>query len=131
MDLIPITERLPEAEVNVLIYNAVGYYAVGYVNKNGHWAANINGRETEVSMTTHWAPLPELPKKKRWRIGARENGYYISDEGLVVPCVGGEEGMINPVYDQMCFLGVYRTVEEAEAMRAAIKAFITEKIGEV
>lgn len=126
MDLIPITERLPEAEVNVLIYNAVGYYAVGYVNKNGHWAANINGRETEVSMTTHWAPLPELPKKKRWMPSENDQIWRITISGGLETI---EYHAYNSIYRD--YLGVYKSRGHAQEMADAIKAFITEKIGEV
>ena len=57
---IPVTERLPEDDDDVLIMSSgsinMGYYSVC----NEYWADYINGYYDDV---THWMPLPERPEE--------------------------------------------------------------------
>lgn len=54
---ISVKDRLPDEEVNVLIFN-------GYIKKtcllNGEWLLNS---KLQQEKTTHWMPLPEPPKE--------------------------------------------------------------------
>ena len=58
---IPVTERLPEDDDDVLIMSSgsisMGYYSV----YNEYWADYINVYNSDV---THWMPLPEPPKEE-------------------------------------------------------------------
>lgn len=57
---IPVTERLPEDDDDVLIMSSgsisMGYYSI----YNEYWADYINVYNSDV---THWMPLPEPPKE--------------------------------------------------------------------
>lgn len=57
---IPVTERLPDDDDDVLIMSSgsrsMGYYSV----YNEYWADYINVYYDDV---THWMPLPEAPKE--------------------------------------------------------------------
>lgn len=62
---IPVTERLPEAFVSVLVHmpeeRPLPTVHEGYVTNQGTWYAHFFEREPfEV---THWMPLPEAPKE--------------------------------------------------------------------
>lgn len=58
---IPVTERLPEDDDDVLIMSSgsisMGYYSV----YNEYWADYINVYYDDV---THWMPLPKAPKEE-------------------------------------------------------------------
>ena len=82
---------------------------------------------------THWAPLPEMPKEKRWRPNLMNEFYFISPEGSI----GRKEyphymHWSSSEFNNLIrnFLGVYKTKEEAESMRDKIKKFVAEEIGE-
>ena len=57
---IPVAERLPEDDDDVLIMSSgsisMGYYSI----YNEYWADYINVYNSDV---THWMPLPEEPKE--------------------------------------------------------------------
>ena len=62
---IPVSERLPEADKNVLVCTIHGSFKVARCNfyKNGtevSWATNDGLGERAI---THWMPLPEPPKE--------------------------------------------------------------------
>lgn len=54
---IPVTERLPERNNDVLIYNIEGYIGTDFITKDGKWFWN------EELPPSHWMPLPEPPKE--------------------------------------------------------------------
>ena len=54
---IPVTERLPEKNTDVLIYNIEEYMGTDFLTKDGKWFWN------EELPPTHWMPLPEPPKE--------------------------------------------------------------------
>ena len=57
---IPVTERLPEDDDDVLIMSS-GSISMGYYSTyNEYWADYINVYDDNV---THWMPLPEPPKE--------------------------------------------------------------------
>ena len=63
---IPVSERLPEADKNVLVCTIHGSFKVARCNfyKNGtevSWATNDGLGERAI---THWMPLPEPPKEE-------------------------------------------------------------------
>lgn len=63
---IPVSERLPEADKQVLVFTAHANVKVARCNfyKNGtevNWATNDGLGERAI---THWMPLPEPPKGK-------------------------------------------------------------------
>lgn len=55
---IPVTERLPEKHIRVLLYAKLSpkrdYIGVDYINADENWYTTPN--------VTHWMPLPEPPK---------------------------------------------------------------------
>jgi hypothetical protein len=77
---IPITERLPEEGVEVLLidkegYQSVGYYEKGYIRDNGEYVLYNNPWHTGAGVRTYsedyvwiepiaWQPLPEPYKHK-------------------------------------------------------------------
>ena len=63
---IPVTERLPEADVAVLarcFYRESWRTLVCHKSKRnaGEWYTNVAGQWVQV---THWMPLPEPPKEE-------------------------------------------------------------------
>ena len=60
---IPVTERLPEGRIQVLVCS--GFFApfteVAFFD--GMWYSAWDG-ETEIEAVTHWMPLPEPPKEE-------------------------------------------------------------------
>lgn len=62
---IPVSERLPEPFVSVLVHmpeeRPCPTVHEGFLTKNGTWyAAHFEREQSEV---THWMPLPEPPKE--------------------------------------------------------------------
>ena len=58
MEWIKVEDRLPEAGVNVFIYESDGMMEIGEYNVD-HWIESIEYRlRYDV---THWMPLPEPP----------------------------------------------------------------------
>jgi len=60
---IPVGERLPEWDEEVLIYNPVGIY-MGMRYSDGWVIWDYNG-DKHVDNITHWMPLPESPEGVR------------------------------------------------------------------
>ena len=63
---IPVSERLPEKDMDVLLYDTqsattfLGEFCSKTTLFSAHWFAD---NETwDISEFTHWMPLPELPK---------------------------------------------------------------------
>ena len=54
---IPVTERLPEIEDDVLVCTAEGYIGTDYIHQEGKWFWN------EELPPTHWMPLPKPPRE--------------------------------------------------------------------
>lgn len=53
---IPVEERLPEADVYVVVLHQNGLFNITFILKyTTEWAT--------ISKVTHWMPLPELPKE--------------------------------------------------------------------
>ena len=60
---IPVTERLPEEWVAVLVWSKYGFCEVAvYLGIPGKWRITWNHELFEVESITHWMPLPEPPK---------------------------------------------------------------------
>ncbi len=76
----------------------------------------------------YWMPLPEPPKKKRWKPNEGEKCFWINEGGGVC-----WRFQWNSILDDSIrnFTGLYRTEEEAEEMSMKIRRFVTEQIGEV
>lgn len=61
---IPVTERLPEEWVAVLVWSEYGFCEVAvYLGIPGKWRVTWNHAMLEVDSITHWMPLPEPPKE--------------------------------------------------------------------
>ena len=58
---IPVTERLPDAWVDVLSCDRNKNLTVDCVDKNGKWYSEY----TDLEEVTHWMPLPEAPKDQQ------------------------------------------------------------------
>lgn len=59
---IPVTERLPEADINVLAITASGHFKVAGCNfyeTEVYWRTNDGLGNNSI---THWMPLPDVPK---------------------------------------------------------------------
>lgn len=60
---IPVTERLPEEWVGVLVLSRYGFCEVAvYIGLRGKWRITWNHDLFELDSVTHWMPLPEPPK---------------------------------------------------------------------
>lgn len=123
---IPCEERLPEKDgVYNVIYN-FGDISIGCFTKKNQPASKWN-----IFNVTHWAPLPEMPKKKRWRPKEDEKYFFISSN---YDKIGVRLWVNKGVYwNDECkrsFLGVYKTKEEAELIHNKIKKFVESEIGE-
>ena len=60
---IPVSERLPEEWVDVLVLSRYGFCEVAvYLGIPGKWRITWNHDLFEVDSITHWMPLPETPK---------------------------------------------------------------------
>lgn len=61
---IPVTERLPEEWVDVLVLSRYGFCEVAvYLGIPGKWRITWNHDLFEVDSITHWMLLPEPPKE--------------------------------------------------------------------
>ena len=72
---IPVTERMPEEDEDVLVFNGAECFVMALVNKDKtdvwHWDGsyymewqNFNGTQhADVCDVTHWMPLPQPPKE--------------------------------------------------------------------
>lgn len=54
---IPVSERLPEINDDVLVCTAEGYVGADFICQEGNWFWN------EEFPPTHWRPLPEPPRE--------------------------------------------------------------------
>ena len=65
---IPVTERLPEEWVEVLVFarcrpDTEGFVQTAvYIGNPGYWRVTWNQCMLEYNIVTHWMPLPEPPK---------------------------------------------------------------------
>ena len=60
---IPVTERLPEEWVTVLVWSRCGFCETAvYLGIPGKWRVTWNHDMLEVDTITHWMPLPEPPE---------------------------------------------------------------------
>ena len=62
---IPVTERLPKDERQVLVYYGFGDFRVRYYGILSYYCCDPNPkwqRESEGLNVTHWMPLPQPPK---------------------------------------------------------------------
>ena len=68
---IPVTERLPEEWVEVLVFarcrpDAEGFVQTAvYIGNPGYWRVTWNHCMLEYNIVTHWKRLPEEPKEER------------------------------------------------------------------
>ena len=62
---IPVTERLPEEWVTVLVNTKFGFIATAYIDITGKWRIAETREFMERRDITHWMPLPEPPKDGR------------------------------------------------------------------
>ena len=61
---IPVSERLPEVETDVLVYNDAGGMPTVDVDSMGHYEYVDASFWYRCQNVTHWMPLPEPPKEK-------------------------------------------------------------------
>ena len=118
---ISIEERLPESEENYLFLSVSGCPEINFFSKDK--SENIK------YYFTHWAPIPKIPKKKRWRPKEQENFHFICTNDCIFS-LDWISGIADYEYFRR-FLGVYKTEEEAKSMMDKIKKFVTNEIGEV
>ena len=59
---IPVTERLPEANVNVLVLYPAGDMTVASLMSNGEWWTD-SGYAYKADVFPYWMPLPNKPKE--------------------------------------------------------------------
>lgn len=133
---IPVEERLPEKE---------GEYLVRFLNQAGdddfydEEIIRVFSREQILSFKkvnlnnkfTHWAHLPEMPKKKRWKPREDEKYFFISSDYDKIECrLWVNKGVYWNDECKRSFLGVYKTKEYAEYMRDKIKKLVESEIGE-
>ena len=118
---IPCEERLPDKDGRYLFINR-GEIEIIWMS------SSVPYRNKDI---THWAPLPEMPKKKRWRPKEDEKYFFISSN---YDKIGVRLWVNKGVYwNDECkrsFLGVYKTKEEAELIHNKIKKFVESEIGE-
>ena len=128
---IPISERLPEKEGRNLVVVNNDFYSPKVADFRGgtewdiFYVFHYPPKKYEV---THWAPLPEMPKKKRWM--PKEGDYFswINDSGEIFGTIYREGS-----FDQKAMknvFGIYRSLDEAEAMVHKIRKFVESEIGE-
>lgn len=61
---IPVTERLPEEWVPVLVNSKYGFITTAiYIGIHGKWRFTQTHVFFEYDSVTHWMPLPEPPKE--------------------------------------------------------------------
>jgi hypothetical protein len=58
---IPVSERLPEEDVDVLVMTHYGMH-VADLDEDGMWNAS-HGDSWQFPLPTHWMPLPEPPQE--------------------------------------------------------------------
>ena len=56
---IPCSERLPENQLDVLVYERNRGVVIGFCASDGQWANDA----INFSGVTHWQPLPDPPKE--------------------------------------------------------------------
>ena len=62
---IPVTERLPEEWVDVLVWSKCGFCETAvYLGIPGKWRVTWNHDMLEVDSITHWMPLPTPPVRE-------------------------------------------------------------------
>jgi len=129
---IPVTEKLPKEDGSYLALSlGITSYISGFdVNSKRFKVRNVEKDDYHLiqDSITHWAHLPEMPKKKRWRPKDGEKCYFLRSNERI--------SYLNwQSNDEECeyfrtFLGIYKTEQEAMAIRDKIKAFVTSEIGE-
>ena len=61
---IPVTERLPEEWVSVLVWSWCGFCETAvYLGIPGKWRVTWNHTMLDEDTITHWMPLPEPPNE--------------------------------------------------------------------
>ena len=63
MQWIPVTERVPEQKVDVLVVMDDGGMGVDFIDTDGNWFWATGWSEDDPKVT-HWMPLPEPPEKE-------------------------------------------------------------------
>ena len=119
---ININEGKPEEGQRIL-----AYFPSSRLNRKSEIGV-ITWDSSSWNEVTYWMPLPEPPKKKRWKPDEGNRYFMINETGIV--CFRTQ---YNSIHDNSLrnFKGVYRTEEEAEQMAEKIRRFVTEQIGEV
>lgn len=93
--------------------------------KGQFYATISSGDQNFIEYITHWMPLPDPPKKKRWIPNDSETCYMIDFKGEI------NRLAYSAIYvNYFRLTGYYKTHAEALNMRDKIKAFVTEQIGE-
>lgn len=118
---IPVEERLPEKEGSYLIRRVINDDA--FIDVENFYEGNFKISDR----VTHWAPLPEMPKKKRWMPKKGELVYGIKSTGKVL---SGPWADIDVDNEARNLFGIYKTRDEAEQMLEKIKKFVESEIGE-
>ncbi|MES3444068.1 DUF551 domain-containing protein, partial [Citrobacter freundii] len=65
---IPVSERMPEDEQEVIVHNKLGYRYVSYFDEHSGLFFDMKGGNQvnciEHILVTHWMPSPSEPQKK-------------------------------------------------------------------
>lgn len=59
---IPVSERLPEIETEVIVFSGLLMW-IAFLTKEKVWEIVGHDETYDQSLVTHWMPLPEPPKE--------------------------------------------------------------------
>lgn len=62
MEWISVKDRLPEKEIDVLVYNGVAFSVSALIYKYGNDGWHERGDGYDYGYVTHWMPLPKSPE---------------------------------------------------------------------
>lgn len=129
MTWININKQKPEERSKVWVLAADNETVLKAWYKKGKlWDCDfqgVDGEFLEPLSLVWWSPI-EAPKKVRWRPENRQVYYYISHDGAFDNQWDDDPHDIELRKN----FGIYRTEEDALAMRDKIVALVTQEIGE-
>lgn len=138
MEWIDVNERKPRNGRVVLVMlievSVVGERQYDGVVRTSYFNGDFQDRHGMPwigFVVTHWMPLPEPPKRVRWKPKDGDEWFLIKANGSPIHFISTIPEMGYQLTNDWKFLGVYRTREEAEAMAEKIRAFVAKEIGEV
>ena len=59
---IPVTERMPEVDVDILFFSTDGYIQIGHMEIRDDIRVFLTEEWMQQFGVTHWMPLPEVPE---------------------------------------------------------------------